>query len=130
MADTFSKKLIAQYFSNLPYVAENNKWKAYYDEELDNFYFTSPKLSKESSLYSLNNEISLYLTSKGVVEGIFIEYFTSNFLQHEKAFSKFLELLKKGKKSEEKKNQQSIYEKALITHVMTEFQKVNPPANI
>jgi len=115
------KTLIKSLYS-LPQRAETDKWKVLYDKELDNLYYVPPKLPHNTWLFDLNNEIALYVTPKNDVVGIFIEYFSSNFTEHQKEYKKALKLFKKGKGilevDKRRKTDAKMFEGALITEVL------------
>jgi hypothetical protein len=56
-------------------------WVPYYDSECDHFYFTKKKISKDSRLHAINNDVHYYVNKKGEFEGIMIEYFTTEILK-------------------------------------------------
>jgi hypothetical protein len=66
---------------NLDSVIKDN-WVTRYDADSDALYLTEPILSKSARIKYVNDELAFYLTPKNKVEGIFIEYFTSNYIQH------------------------------------------------
>lgn len=108
---------------NLPKTAEEQNWSLYYDKELDNLYFSPQTIPEGSILENINKEIAVYVTPELNVAGIFIEYFSKNFVKHKKSYGGLLELLKKGdetiKEIDKRKIEKAkLYEKALITETL------------
>lgn len=64
---------------------KKNGWVTRYDTESDAFSVTAPKLSPDARIrYFDGDEIAFYITNNKKVEGIFVEYFKSNFVEHHK----------------------------------------------
>ncbi len=61
-----------------------NDWVSRYDLESDAFSITVPNLSQDARIAYFDDEIALYITQDHKIEGIFMEYFKSNFVQHHK----------------------------------------------
>lgn len=80
------KSKLLSLISNLSEIAKKDNWQPLYDEELDAFYWTKPKISKEARLKQFLEDYSLYITPKGLVEGLFIEYAKFNFNAHNDGF--------------------------------------------
>ncbi|OGN08977.1 MAG: hypothetical protein A3C61_02490 [Candidatus Yanofskybacteria bacterium RIFCSPHIGHO2_02_FULL_39_10] len=80
---------------------EKNKWITRYDSESDSFSVTKPKLSSDARIKYFDNEIGFYVTKANRVEGIFVEYFGSNFVKHHKDLK---EVLKDVKTKDSKDN--------------------------
>jgi len=57
------------------------RWETFYDALADVFYWKKPVLSKKARLVGLSHQVSLYVTSEGEIEGIFIEMFQYHFLK-------------------------------------------------
>lgn len=76
-------------------IAKKENWQYLYDQELDTFYFSPNRVDKEARLFAINDEYSLYLDENSNLKGIFIEYFKSNFLKHEKGFEEFNQVFTK-----------------------------------
>lgn len=79
-------------------------WISRYDTESDAFSITTPKLSDDARIQYFDNEIAFYITKNNKVEGVFIEYFRTNFMKHHKQSKKMDDVLeafgKKPKKEE------------------------------
>jgi hypothetical protein len=96
-----NRKKIISFISHFSKTAKENNWVAHYDVESDSFAITKPKLSKESQKKYFDDEFAFYLKKNGEVEGIFIEYFTTNFISHNSNFKAILDNLKKTDKNED-----------------------------
>ena len=96
-----NRKKIINFVSHFSKTAKEDKWVAHYDAESDSFAITKPKLSKEVQKKYFDDEFAFYLKKNGEVEGIFIEYFTTNFISHNKNFKAILTNLKKISHNEE-----------------------------
>jgi hypothetical protein len=62
----------------------SNGWTLEYDPDVDQLFFGAKKISKGYFLFQLNDEINLFVNKKSLVQGMFIEYFQNNFLEHNK----------------------------------------------
>ncbi|MDP3764611.1 MAG: hypothetical protein Q8Q95_03255 [bacterium] len=80
------KKNILNFVHNLSDTVRDQKWISNYDAENDSFAMRVPDLSKNSHKKYFNDEFAFYLNKKNEVEGIFIEYFMSNFVTHHRDF--------------------------------------------
>jgi hypothetical protein len=66
-------------------------WVSRYDTESDSFSITTPKLSNSARIKYFDDEVAFYINKENRVEGIFLEYFKSNFMKHHKNAAKELE---------------------------------------
>lgn len=89
-----SNKDILSLSSNLREFVEKNKWITRYDSESDSFSVTKPKLSADARIKYFDDEIGFYITRANRVEGVFVEYFSSNFIKHHKDLKKVLKGIK------------------------------------
>ncbi len=110
--------------------AKKNKWEPYYDSGMDDFFFGSMPVPKNARLMSINDEISLYVTPDYKVSGVFIQYWTTNFLQHnKKEFKDMFEIIRKDtgmvKKTAQKTGVAERYEQALLRHVLNNMPSTN-----
>ncbi len=96
----YNKKLLelAGDFSNF---VKKNKWIPRYDLETDALSITAPKLSKDVGIKYFDDEIAFYITKSNKVEGVFIEYFGSNYAQHHKGLKNIMKDLKPKKAKEQ-----------------------------
>lgn len=92
------KKNILNFVQNLSGIVRDQKWISNYDAENDSFAMRIPDLSKDSHKKYFNDEVAFYLNKKSEVEGIFIEYFMSNFVTHHKDFKSVVKNLRTRKK--------------------------------
>lgn len=76
------KKEVFDFVYSLREMAKKGGWVLRYDPESDEASITIPKLSDDARIHYVNDEIALYF-SKGVIQGLFIEYFRKNFVQHQ-----------------------------------------------
>ncbi len=76
------KKEIFDFVYGLPEMAKKEGWVLRYDPESDEASITVPHLSDDARIHYVNDEIALYF-SKGQIQGLFIEYFRKNFVQHQ-----------------------------------------------
>ena len=67
-------------------IAAKNKWTPYYDKKLDSFYWHQTPLSSDSNLVKISHETSVYVSAKGNIEGLFVEYLKNNLVEHNPIF--------------------------------------------
>ncbi len=85
--------------------AKKNGWVSRYDTESDALSITIPTLSKDARITYFDDEVAFYITNDRKVEGIFLEYFKTNFIKHHRDSKKIervlenLEKKQKGSKS-------------------------------
>ena len=87
MASDRSKEITKNMFSFLGKFSEtvNKKnWISHYDKESDSFVMRSKKLSRDARKKYFGDEFAFYFNNKNQIEGIFIEYFSTNFISHNK----------------------------------------------
>lgn len=114
-------------------ISEEQGWDFYYDKELDNLYFSSEIIPEGSVLENISDEMAIYITHNNDIKGIFIEYFSKNFIKHKKKYKKLLSLFKKDNKiiievDEKNKDQVELYKDSLILELLKDFpidQEVN-----
>lgn len=68
--------------NNLSTIALKNKWIPLYNKELDYFFWTQKNVSGEAKLVKVSHETSLYINPRKEIEGIFVEYLRTNFVEH------------------------------------------------
>ena len=88
------KKNILGFVQNLSNTVKKQGWVSHYDAENDSFAMRTPHLSEDSQKKYFNNEFAFYLNKKSEVEGVFIEYFVSNFISHHEDFKAVAKELK------------------------------------
>jgi hypothetical protein len=79
-----NNKKIIEMASDLRGFIQDHKWVTRYDSESDAFSVTQSKLSKDARIRYLDDEIAFYIAQDNKIEGIFVEYFRSNFVKHHK----------------------------------------------
>ena len=94
-----SKKII-DFLYNFSDIVKKEKWISRYDKDTDALSFTIPNLSDSSRIFYLDDEIAFYFNKDKKIEGIFIEYFTSNFVQHHQEIKGVIKDIKKEEKKE------------------------------
>lgn len=95
------KKKILDSISRLSEIANKKNWISHYDTDSDSLAIRKPNLSKDAQKRYITDEFAFYLNSESNLEGIFIEYFISNFVQHHKDVKAIVKNLKKKVKEEE-----------------------------
>jgi hypothetical protein len=89
--------------TNLSKIVKKDKWKMEYDSELDELFYGKELIPKKSFLFSINDELNLYVTPDSKVNGIFIEYFALNYIEHNKTLKPVLAFFKPGRKKDKEK---------------------------
>lgn len=102
MSAVVNKKKIVDFISRFSEVAKKERWISDYDTDDDSLAIRTPRLSADSRKQYVNDEFAFYLNRRGDVEGIFIEYFVSNFVAHHKDFKGVAAELKREGKEENK----------------------------
>ncbi len=75
-------KKIIDFLYHFSDVIKRDNWIPGYNKDTDSLSFRKPKLSDSSRISYLGDEIALYLNKDKDVEGLFIEYFRTNFMKH------------------------------------------------
>ncbi|OGF28292.1 hypothetical protein A2477_02425 [Candidatus Falkowbacteria bacterium RIFOXYC2_FULL_47_12] len=99
--DLNEKKHILHLVSDLKKIANEQKWISQYDKDSDSFVLRLPQLSKNSHKKYFGDEFAFYINDKDYVEGVFIEYFASNFISHNKGFNDIIKNIKSKKENED-----------------------------
>ena len=81
--NNFEKKEALNFIFNIHDLARQGKFVARYDSLSDEFSLTVPKLTKDARIRYFNEDIALYFNKKNRIEGVFIEYYKNNFMNHE-----------------------------------------------
>jgi hypothetical protein len=66
-----------------------------YDSDLDTLYWSKPIISEGAITTQFLEDFSLYVTNKGLIEGLFIEYAKYNFVSHNKEYAPLFKQLEK-----------------------------------
>jgi len=101
MENNLNKKKITDFVLNFSKIAKAGRWISDYDHEDDSIAIRVPVLSVDARKRYISDEFALYLTPNGDVEGIFIEYFVSNFVAHHKDFEDVAKDIKEQEGKEE-----------------------------
>lgn len=72
-------------------IAKRDKWVMEYNPDLDSLYWSKPKISPTAQLKKFLEDFSLYITDKGLIEGLFIEYAKGNFISHNEEFKTLID---------------------------------------
>lgn len=94
-----NKKELLDIASGLDKFIKKNNWVSRYDSDSDSLSITKPELSSDSRIRYFDEEVALYLNEKGDIEGLFIEYFKSNFVEHHKDLDKVVKNIENKKKN-------------------------------
>jgi len=115
------KKSILDFITNFSGTAKKEKWASHYDTDSDSLAIRTPQLSEDARKKYFNNEFAFYINKKNEVEGVFIEYFVSNFISHHrKDFQAVLKDIKKDIKTMGKT------EKSVIELKQNETKRIIP----
>ncbi len=88
-------KAVLSFAYNFENIVKKNNWVSRYDIDTDAFSVTVKKLPNDARLKYFGDEFAFYLTKKGQVKGIFIEYFKKNFVKHNKEVDEIRGLINK-----------------------------------
>jgi len=85
---------------------KKNGWVSRYDTGSDALSITKPTLSDDARIKYFDDEVAFYITDNNKVEGVFVEYFKSNFIKHHtgsgsKKMERALDKLEKNQKNDE-----------------------------
>jgi len=76
------KRELLDLASDLSSFVKKHGWVFRYDIESDALSATIPNLSNDARIQYFDNEMAFYVTKDNKLEGLFIEYFKSNFVEH------------------------------------------------
>jgi hypothetical protein len=63
-------------------IAEEKKWTKSYDKDLDFLYWGNPDKTAKARTLKISQEVFIYIDDKKNLEGVGVEYLTSNFIEH------------------------------------------------
>jgi len=89
---------------NVRDIVEKEKWVLRYDLETDSLSCRVSKLPDDARIKYFGDEFAFYMTKDNKIKGIFIEYFSSNFIKHHKEAKDFKIALDTKKKELKLKN--------------------------
>ncbi|MGC9599622.1 MAG: hypothetical protein ABSE18_04525 [Minisyncoccia bacterium] len=102
MKKVLNKKKILHFISHFPEIAQRERWVSDYDTDDDSLAIRTPKLSVDSRKRYISDDFDFYVNPKNEVEGVFIEYFVSNFVAHHGDFRKIAQGLRRERLKEKK----------------------------
>lgn len=89
-----NKKEFIDLVGDLEAYAKVKNWSPIYDSDSDSFSLISSNISKTARIrYLIDNEIAFYVNKNSQIEGIFVEYFKSNFISHVKGLKTLVQNL-------------------------------------
>ena len=71
--------------------AKKDKWVMEYNPDLDSLYWSKTKISPSAQLKKFLEDFSIYITDKGIIEGLFIEYAKGNFISHNAEYGELID---------------------------------------
>ncbi len=92
---TLDKNKILAQLTSLSDMAKNGGWNLEYDSEVDQLFFGEETMPESSFLFRVNDEINLFLSPDSTVNGMFVEYFKVNYLEHNKDLQPVLKVLER-----------------------------------
>jgi hypothetical protein len=119
---TLDKDKILKQIECLSDVAQKNGWQFNYDPDVDEMIFGKKVMPRDSFLFNVNDEINLFLSPDSTVNGIFIEYFAVNFIEHNKELQPVLDILEESHPKESPKTIERA-KKALETELLADTFK-------
>lgn len=78
------KKEFLEIASDFNEYANKHNWVSRYDAESDALSVAASELSDDARIKYFDDEVAFYITKDHKIEGVFIEYFKSNFVNHHK----------------------------------------------
>jgi hypothetical protein len=126
------QKLLKQ-IAEINNLAKEKNWKYSYDSQLDSLYFSPSKIQPHYSLFSINDELSVYVDRDSNIGGVFIEYYKSNLTSHDEKYKTFANLftnrrqLPKNKRAKETLLSEVIKAELLADLVKTEKNSIKIP---
>lgn len=99
------KKQLFGLATNFSDFVKKHGWVSRYDIESDALSITTPRLSEDARIKYFDDEVAFYITNNNKIEGVFVEYFKTNFLKHHRKSKKIEKVLneleRKHKKDED-----------------------------
>lgn len=102
-------------------IAKKDSWIFEYDSEIDELVFGKDYMPRDSFLFNVNEEINIFLSPDSTVNGLHIEYFKANFLEHNIELKPVLEAISNKSKSKDKAS--SVAKRALETELVADTFK-------
>lgn len=92
---TKEKRGLLDLASDLTGFVKKHGWISIYDTESDALSVTVPKLSKDARIQYFDKEVAFYITKGKKIEGLFLEYFKTNFVKHHQELKPIMKDLEK-----------------------------------
>lgn len=115
------KEKILSQVEALATIAKKNGWTFEYDADIDELVFGKDYMPRDSFLFNVNDEINLFLSPDSTVNGVHIEYFKSNFLEHNKELKPVLPIIES--KTQNKAKDLTNAKRALETELVADTFK-------
>ncbi|MDB5164769.1 MAG: hypothetical protein JWL89_395 [Candidatus Saccharibacteria bacterium] len=90
---TLDKDKLLKQIESLVAIAKKDKWSLDYDTDTDEMTFGKKTMPRDTFLFNVNDELNLFLSPDSTINGIFIEYFAVNFIEHNKELEPVLQIL-------------------------------------
>lgn len=81
--------------NQLSITAQKNKWVLCYNKEIDHLFWTKEPLNKKARLVKVSHETSFYVNPNKKIEGVVVEYFAGNFIEHNPTYKGLIKQFKK-----------------------------------
>jgi len=75
---------------NVPIIAEQEGWVLTLDKEDGTLFYSPEEIPNDAELHQITDEYAIYLNKNLKPEGVMIEYFKENFLEHHEPLIKEL----------------------------------------
>ncbi len=121
---------IAKQLASIKNLAKKQSWQFFYDDDLDDLYFSPKRIPDGFITHSINDEYDIYVDSNSNVGGIFIEYFKSNFITHNNEIKSLKNIFTKkttnGKTvPEEKQDQAELLSNKITLEILSQVVNSN-----
>ena len=77
-----AKTKLLNNLKDLSKIAEKKNWTKFYDKDLDFLYWGNQDKTATARILKISQEVFLYIDNNKNLEGIGVEYLTSNFIEH------------------------------------------------
>ncbi len=91
MEKTINNKQLVEAAKNVPIIAEKEHWVLTFDKDEGALFYSPEKISDGAVLHQITDEYALYLDKNLKPQGMMIECFKENFLEHHKFFKQLSE---------------------------------------
>ena len=76
-------------------IADEKNWTKSYDKDLDFLYWGNPDKTATARTLKISQEVFIYIDNNKNLEGIGVEYLTSNFIEHKPEYKDLPDLFTK-----------------------------------